>query len=181
MLIRISSQTQPFVSGGRYAAHAHLAALPPPPPSFLRLPTRTPHVNINACRLTHTYTHAHTQTSSPPELPAVFFFQTEHVVCVAPRNLGLDVPPEGLEPFFCPCLPASGRGLCAGPPLGQGGSRTGRVKGEGDDNAGGGDGRTGCSGAGAGLSPPPPRLFTFAAPGRSGAGIFYGACLSVFR
>lgn len=98
-------------------------------------------------------------------------------MCVAPPNLGLDVPPEGLEPFFCPRLPASGRGLCACLPFGHGGTRAGR--GRLGDGSAGGDSRTGCFGAG--LSPPPPRLFTFAAPGRSGAGIFYGACLSVFR
>lgn len=95
-------------------------------------------------------------------------------MCVAPRSLGLDVPPEGLEPFFCPFLPASGRGLCACLPLGQGATRSARLGG--DSFRGGGS--KGCFDAG--LSPPPPRLFTFAAPGRSGA-IFYGACLSVFR
>lgn len=120
-------------------------------------------------------------TSSRPRNHRVFH-QTEHAVCVAPRNLGLDVPPEGLEPFFCPCLPGSGRGLCACPPFGQRGTQMRRhLRGHtgGAERRGGSSSGAGCSGAG--LSPPPPRLFTFAAPGRSGTGIFYGACLSVFR
>ncbi|CAM9783591.1 unnamed protein product, partial [Scytosiphon promiscuus] len=104
--------------------------------------------------------------------------KTEHAVCVAPRSLGLDVPPEGLEPFFCPCLPASGRGSCACAFLGgQELHLQGKFGTESVDV--GSESGQGCSGAG--FSPPPPRLFTFAAPGRSGAGIFYGACLSVFR
>ncbi|CAN0403428.1 unnamed protein product, partial [Ectocarpus sp. 8 AP-2014] len=100
--------------------------------------------------------------------------QTEHAVCVAPRNLGLDVPPEGLEAFYCPCLPASGEAPRACPPPGGG-----KSSGVGKGGRGSGSSRGRCFGPG--VPPPPPRLFTFAAPGRSGAGIFYGACLSVFR
>lgn len=102
----------------------------------------------------------------------VRFSQTVHSVRVAPRNFGLDAPPEGLEAFFCPCLPASGRCLCAcSPPDPERRRRGGRRAGD--------SSRKGCFGAG--LSPPAPRLFTFAAPGRSGGGIFYGACLVMFR
>lgn len=154
----------------------HLAGpLPPAPlPSSLRLPKES--LMLTSTRIL---------TKRPLRRNRRVFsfilvsFQTEHAVSVAPLNLGLDVPPEGLEPFFCPCLPASGRGLCACLPVGQGGTRAGRLGG-GDDGVGG-DGRRRGRCRGVGLSPPPPRLFTFAAPGRSGAGMFYGACLSVFR
>ncbi|CAB1100395.1 unnamed protein product [Ectocarpus sp. CCAP 1310/34] len=100
---------------------------------------------------------------------------TEHAVCVAPRNLGLDVLPEGLEAFYCPGLPASGEAPRACPPPSGGKSSSGVGKG----GRGSGSSRGGCFGPG--VPPPPPRLFTFAAPGRSGTGTFYGACLSVFR
>ncbi|CAM9333451.1 unnamed protein product [Ectocarpus sp. 4 AP-2014] len=100
--------------------------------------------------------------------------QTEHAVCVAPRNLGLDVPPEGLEAFYCPCLPASGEAPRACPP-----PSGWKSSGVGKGGRGSGSNRGGCFGPG--VPPPPPRLFTFAAPGRSGTGTFYGACLSVFR
>lgn len=53
-----------------------------------------------------------------------------------------------------------------------GGGKLRRNSGAGGDGVGGGFLRCGC---------PPPRLFTFAAPGRNGAGTFYGACLTVFR
>ncbi|CAN0134284.1 unnamed protein product, partial [Ectocarpus sp. 13 AM-2016] len=101
--------------------------------------------------------------------------QTEHAVCVAPRNLGMDGPPEGLEAFFCPGLPASGEAPRACPPLSGGKSSLGVGKG----GRGSCSSRGGCFGRG--VPPPPPRLFTFAAPGRNGTGTFYGACLSVFR
>lgn len=81
-----------------------------------------------------------------------------------------DAVPEGLEPFFYPELQANGHGPCQCSPEGvdEDGNRLGR-------------GRAGVKAEAAPCGCPPPRLFTFAAPGRNGAGMFYGACLSVFR
>lgn len=98
---------------------------------------------------------------------------------VASPDRGPGAAPEGLEPFFCPSLPADGEGPCACSVTGAGGRR-----GVGDRRRrGGSGGRSGkrCARGRCPLPPPPPRLFSFAAPGRDGVGTFYGACLSVFR
>lgn len=105
--------------------------------------------------------------------------QTDKTMRVASRDRGLDAAPEGLEPFFCPSLPADGQGPCACSVTGAGGRR-----GTGDRRRrGGSGGRSGKRSArgGCALPPPRPRLFSFAAPGRDGVGTFYGVCLSVFR
>lgn len=105
-----------------------------------------------------------------------FFLQVGEAVRVAlDRSSGKDAlgddaagaAPEGLEPFFCPELAADGRGPCQCSPEG----------GNDDRNRFSTGGWAGAPNLGC----PSPRLFTFAAPGRNGAGIFYGACLSVFR
>ncbi|CAN0209909.1 unnamed protein product, partial [Laminaria digitata] len=59
--------------------------------------------------------------------------KTEEVVSLALASssyvgfdAGCEAPPEGLEPFFSPSLPADGRGPCACSPLGSSAGGAGR-------------------------------------------------------
>lgn len=104
---------------------------------------------------------------------------------VASREGSPRAVPDGLEAFFWPELPADGRGPCAccSPPCIPAylGAAEG-VKRRGSKSRSRGR-RLYSEFFSQGKRPPipPPRVITFAAPGRNGVGTFYGVCLSVYR